>query len=81
MLPVETFVEIASFLGYYDLGGLKLTNTLFSSVAKQCADAIRLFDFSGFFFIVLESRIDVYRPLYLNGTTACRGSVCWNSTT
>ena len=43
MLPAESLADAVSFFGYYDLGGLKLTNKLFSSVANRCADAIRLF--------------------------------------
>ncbi|KAH7704552.1 hypothetical protein AAVH_28251, partial [Aphelenchoides avenae] len=61
MLPIDAFVEVASFLGHYDLGGLKLATKLCSSVANHCAGAIRVFDFSDFAFYVFYSWIDVYR--------------------
>ncbi|KAH7715189.1 hypothetical protein AAVH_17409 [Aphelenchoides avenae] len=61
ILPVETFADVVGFLKYYDLGGLKLTNKLLSSVAQKCAGAIRLFDFSDFEFYVFDTWITVYR--------------------
>lgn len=61
MLPAESLADVVSFLAYYDLGGVKLTSKRFSAVANQCADAIRLFDFSDLAFDVLYSWIDVYR--------------------
>ncbi|KAH7715331.1 hypothetical protein AAVH_17264 [Aphelenchoides avenae] len=54
MLPAETFSEVVSFLGYYDLGGLKLSSKLLSAVADECARTIRLFDFSGFIISIFE---------------------------
>lgn len=35
MLPIETVADVVSFLGYYDLGGLKLDSKLFSVVASK----------------------------------------------
>lgn len=61
MLPTEAFADVVSFLGYYDLGGLKLTNVLLCDVANRRADAIRLFDLSGFAFYLYDSFIGVYR--------------------
>lgn len=61
MLPAETFADIVSFLGYYDLGGLKLASKLFSVVAVQCADLTHLFDFSDVAFYVGTNLIHVYR--------------------
>ncbi|KAH7697239.1 hypothetical protein AAVH_35679 [Aphelenchoides avenae] len=69
MLPAETLADVVGFLGYYDLGGVKLANKTLSSVANQCADAIRLFDFSDFSFYIIhlgpnvpfEDYIQVYR--------------------
>lgn len=61
MLPAETFAEVISFLAYYDLGGLKLSNGLSSAVAQQCADAIRLFDFSAFSFLIHDTQVEVLR--------------------
>jgi hypothetical protein len=61
MLPIESFVDVVSFLGYYDLGGLKLANKLLSAVAHQCADAIRLFDFSDLSFSIYDNWIRVCR--------------------
>ncbi|KAH7715196.1 hypothetical protein AAVH_17416 [Aphelenchoides avenae] len=61
MLPVETFAEVVSFLGYYDLGGIKLASKVSSAAANRCAGAIRVFDFSDFSFIIRNSWIAVYR--------------------
>lgn len=61
MLSVESFAEVASFLAYYDLDGRKLTSRLLSAVAEECADEIRLFDFTNFKFYIRESWINVYR--------------------
>ncbi|KAH7715188.1 hypothetical protein AAVH_17408 [Aphelenchoides avenae] len=61
MVPLETFVDVVSFLRYYDLGGLKLANKMLKAVADECADAIRLFDFSDTAFFLRDSRIVVYR--------------------
>jgi hypothetical protein len=61
MLPVEAFADVVSFLGYYDLGGLKLASTLLSAVANKCADAIRLFDFSNFAFYIFDIWISIFR--------------------
>lgn len=60
MLPIETFAHVVSFMGYYDLGGLKLANRMLSAVASQCSDAIRVFDFADFAFLI-DDTIDVYR--------------------
>lgn len=59
MLPSETLNDVVSFLGYYDLGGLKFTSKPFSAVANKCADAIRVFDFSEFAFLFQGSDIHV----------------------
>lgn len=59
MLPAESFADSISFLGYYDLGGLKLANRQCAAVANQCADAIRLFDFSDFAFFIENNGIFV----------------------
>lgn len=61
MLPVEAFVDVVSFLGYYDLGGLSLASKRLSDIANRCADATRLFDFSDFAFFVDDDGIDVCR--------------------
>ncbi|KAH7712061.1 hypothetical protein AAVH_20617 [Aphelenchoides avenae] len=61
MLPYESFVDVVSFLGYYDLGGLKLASKRLSAIARQCATAIRLFDFCDLTFHIHRSFIDVYR--------------------
>ncbi|KAH7712053.1 hypothetical protein AAVH_20608 [Aphelenchoides avenae] len=61
MVPLETFADIAFFLGYYDLVGLKLANQMLKALADKCADAIRLFDFSDTAFFLRDSRIIVYR--------------------
>lgn len=61
MLPAESLADVVSFLPYYDLVGLKLSNKLFSAVATQCAKAIRLFDFSDFTFNAYNSCITVWR--------------------
>lgn len=61
MLPAEALVDVVSFLGYYDLGSLKLANKPFSAIANQCADAICLFDFSNLSFYIYGSWIDVFR--------------------
>lgn len=61
MLPTEAFADVASFLGYYDLGGLKLANKLSCAVADQCASTIRVFDFSDFGFYVFGNCIFVSR--------------------
>lgn len=80
MLPVEAFSDVVSFLEYYDLCGLKLTNKLLFAVANKCADAIRLYDFSDLEFHVHDDFIDVY-PLdlspafiwgYPNSALVCR---------
>ncbi|KAH7669943.1 hypothetical protein AAVH_42835, partial [Aphelenchoides avenae] len=68
MLPAETFADVVSFLGYYDLGGLKLANKLFSARAQQCADAIRLFDFSDFEFEI-NDRFTVVERLEPEGSS------------
>ncbi|KAH7700252.1 hypothetical protein AAVH_32629, partial [Aphelenchoides avenae] len=70
MLPTETFADVVSFVGYYDLGGLKLANKLSADVTKQCAGAIRVFDFSGFAFYIIDSFIDMYR--LDSGRSICR---------
>lgn len=59
MLPTETFVDVVSFLGFYDLGGLKLAANMPSALAEQCAKGIRLFDFSDLSFHLYDSRMDV----------------------
>ncbi|KAH7704075.1 hypothetical protein AAVH_28744 [Aphelenchoides avenae] len=69
ILPAETFSDVVSFLEYYDLGGLKLANKMCSSVAQQCADATRLFDFSDLELYVFDSWISVYR-LNADGSTS-----------
>ncbi|KAH7715185.1 hypothetical protein AAVH_17405, partial [Aphelenchoides avenae] len=61
MLPVETFSDVVSFFGYYDLGGLKLANKMFSTVAKQCAETIRVFDFSDFTYYMYDGWVSVYQ--------------------
>lgn len=61
MLATEALADAVGFLGYYDLGGLKLTNRLFSDVADRCADGIRFFDFSNFGFIIRDSLVNVFR--------------------
>lgn len=74
MLPIETFADVISFLGYYDLGGLKLANKPFSDVANQCADRIRLFDFSNFGFNIYDSGIDI---LWIDSDGEDGLPVCW----
>lgn len=61
MLPVEAFSDVTSFLGYYDLGGLKLANKMLSNIAHRCADVIRILDLSNFIFCIYETFIDVGR--------------------
>lgn len=61
MLPAEVFVDAVSFLGYCDLGGLKLANKQLSAVANRCAGTIRLFDFSDLSFYIFDSYILIYR--------------------
>lgn len=61
MLPIEAFADVASFLEYYELGGLKLADGLTSAVADQCASAIRVFDFSEFAFYMWANCIYVTR--------------------
>ncbi|KAH7722457.1 hypothetical protein AAVH_09983, partial [Aphelenchoides avenae] len=61
MLPAETLADVASFLGYYDLDGLSFSNKMLSAVANECAEAIRLFDFSGFAFFIDEYSVSVYK--------------------
>ncbi|KAH7684668.1 hypothetical protein AAVH_40824 [Aphelenchoides avenae] len=80
MLPVENLADVVSFLGYYDLGGLKLSSKRFSALAQQCADQIRIFDLSDLEFCVEDIWIDV-NPLgaptfYLRGWPQPRTSVC-----
>lgn len=60
MLPIESFLDVVFFLGYYDLGGLNLANRLSFAAAKQCANAIRMFDFPEFAIYVNAAWIDVY---------------------
>lgn len=60
MLPAEALADVASFLGYYDLGGLKFANKTLSAVASKCAGAIRVFDFSGYVFFVQDSDVNVH---------------------
>ncbi|KAH7725642.1 hypothetical protein AAVH_06824 [Aphelenchoides avenae] len=73
MLPVETFGDVASFLAYYDLAGLKLATKLLSSLANKCADAIRLLDFSDFKLHIYDRWVTVYR-FHSNSSTS--DSVC-----
>lgn len=61
MLPTEAFADVVSFLGYYDLGGLKLTSKPLSAITNRCAAAIRLFDFTDFAFCAYDRGVDVYR--------------------
>lgn len=72
MLPIETFADVICYLEYYDLGGLKLANKLLSDVANQCADAIRIFDFSEFSFILGDTCINVWR----DQSDRCSSLVC-----
>ncbi|KAH7704367.1 hypothetical protein AAVH_28443 [Aphelenchoides avenae] len=67
-LPLETIADVVGFLRYYDLGGLKLANKIFSAAATHCAAAIRLFDFSDFAFYVYDGHIAVFR---LDATYLC----------
>lgn len=61
ILPVEALADVVRFFEYYDLGGLKLSNKTFSSLANKHADAIRLFDFSDLSFYISGSWINVFR--------------------
>ncbi|KAH7715198.1 hypothetical protein AAVH_17418 [Aphelenchoides avenae] len=61
MLPTEALADVVSFFGYYELGGLKLTNKQYSTVAHKCAMAVRLFDFSDLRFSIYCSSIEVCR--------------------
>lgn len=63
-MPAETFAEVVSVLDYYDLFSLKMASKKLSADANQCADAIRLFDFSDLEFQIWVSSIRVYRFSY-----------------
>lgn len=61
MLPIEAFASVISFLHYYDIDGLKFTNKLCFDAANQCAQRIRLFDFSELAFYVYDNLVEVRR--------------------
>lgn len=55
MLPAEAFAEVVAFFALYDLDALKLTNRLCYQLAQQCANRIRVFDFSHLTFDIKTS--------------------------
>lgn len=70
MLPVESFTDALSFLGYWDLIGLKLTSKLCSDLAHRCAGEIRIFDLSNVGCVVYVDHVTAFPIPYALGS-AC----------